>query len=93
MTSKDPIQLSYFVYVYKGREIDESWINLGQNKVRCKHSGNGNFRTGSHSSNLLAGLFLTKADRFLIFFFFAMLRKTNVCCCLLRMKELGIIGC
>jgi hypothetical protein len=51
MISGDPSQL-FFVYVYRGRQIPEFRVSLGQIKVRARHGRNDNFRVGSQRAGL-----------------------------------------
>ena len=42
----------FSVYAYKGRQISEFMISLGQSQVRLRLGGNGHFRAGSLANSL-----------------------------------------
>ena len=52
----DPTQLSFFVCAYKGRQVPEFKVSLGQREFRSRsnHWENGNFKAGSQAANLLS---------------------------------------
>jgi hypothetical protein len=55
ITSQDPTQLRFFIYVYKGRQVPELKVSLGQSEFRFRPrcGKNGNFRVRSHPADLL----------------------------------------
>jgi hypothetical protein len=51
----------FIICAYKGSQIPEFMVSLGQSKFRSRHGGNGNFRIRSHPASLLC--MLIKAGR------------------------------
>ena len=59
---QDPIQLN-LLSAYKGKQIPEFHVSLGQSYFRSRSGRNGDLRAKSHPAGLLS--VLIKADRFI----------------------------
>ena len=68
---------------YKGRQIPEFKVSLGQREFRSRprHGRNGNFRTGSHPAKFIKSASSLNS--------FTVLKQKCVCCPFSKTKELG----
>lgn len=74
----------YKVRRYKGRQILEFKVSLGQIKIRSSHCQNGNLRMGSHPAKFIVCDYKAKQ----ILNSFTMFKKC-ACCLSLRIRGLG----